>query len=168
MPRPKNKTQLLELSNSNFKKMLELVDSFGEEEIINGKLPFEDRDKNIRDILAHLHHWHLMMQEWYEVGMSGVKPDMPAKGYTWKTVPDLNYEIWKQYQSFSYSQVDKLLKESFSDIQELINSHSDDELFEKKRYKWTGTTSLGSYLVSATSSHYVWAMKKLKKYKKTL
>lgn len=168
MPRPKNKNELLELSNANFTKMLELVESFGEEEIINGKLPFEDRDKNIRDILAHLHHWHLMMKEWFVVGMSGVKPDMPATGYTWKTVPELNHEIWKKYQEVSYTKVNKMLKESFLEIQELINSLSNDELFEKKRYKWTGTTSVGSYLVSATSSHYDWAMKKLKKYKKAL
>ncbi|MGB6327650.1 MAG: hypothetical protein WBF48_01875 [Halarcobacter sp.] len=28
MPRPKNKDELLELSNSNFNKMLELIESF--------------------------------------------------------------------------------------------------------------------------------------------
>ena len=168
MPRPKNKGELLELSKTNFTKMLDLVDSFDEEEIINGKLPFEDRDKNIKDILAHLHHWHLMAQEWYVVGMSGVKPNMPATGYTWKTVPDLNLEIWKKYQTVSYSEVYEMLQKSFLEIQKLINSHSDEELFEKKRYKWTGTTSLGSYLISATSSHYDWAMKKLKKYKREL
>lgn len=45
-----------------------------------------------------------------------------------------------------------MIKKSFLEIQELINQHNDDELFEKKKYKWTGTTSLGSYLISATSS----------------
>lgn len=168
MPRPKNKDELIELSNINFNKILELVNSFDEEEILNGKIPFEDRDKNIRDILAHLHHWHLMMLEWYKIGMSGVKPSMPAKGYTWKTVPELNQEIWKKYQIFKYAQINKMLKESFLEVQELINKHSSAELFEKKKYKWTGTTSLGSYLISSTSSHYDWAMKKLKKYKKAL
>ncbi len=38
MPRPKNKAELLELSNSNFNKMLELIESFGQEEIIKGKI----------------------------------------------------------------------------------------------------------------------------------
>lgn len=168
MPRPKNKDELLELSNSNFNKMFELIESFDKEEIINGKIPFEDRDKNIRDILAHLHQWHLMMIEWYKVGMSGEKPNMPSKGYTWKTLPDLNQEIWKKYQTTSYEESLKMIKKSFSDIQILINKHNDNELFEKKKYKWTGTTSLGSYLISATSSHYDWAMKKLRKYKKAL
>jgi len=168
MPRPKNKDELLELSNSNFNKMLELINTFDKEEIINGKIPFEDRDKNIRDILAHLHHWHLMMLEWYTVGMSGEKPDIPAKGYTFKTVPQLNKVIWEKYQTTSYDDVVKMIKKSFLQVQAVINEKSNDELFEKKRYKWTGTTSLGSYLISATSSHYDWAMKKLRKYKKAL
>ncbi|WP_294964694.1 ClbS/DfsB family four-helix bundle protein [Sulfurimonas sp.] len=168
MLRPKNKDELLEFSNTNFNKMFELIESFGENEVKNGKIPFEDRDKNIRDILAHLHHWHLMVLKWYKVGMSGEKPDMPASGYTWKTVPELNQVIWEKYQTFSYDDINKLIKNSFLEVQKLINQHTNDELFQKKKYKWTGTTSIGSYLTSGTSSHYDWAMKKLKKYKKAI
>ncbi|MFC1239685.1 ClbS/DfsB family four-helix bundle protein [Treponema vincentii] len=40
---------------------------------------------------------------------------------------------------------------------------SNEELFTKKVFDWTGTTSLGSYCVSATSSHYDWATKDIKK-----
>jgi len=168
MPRPQTKEELLHLSNENFTKMFELINTFDKQEILTGKIPFEDRDKNIRDILAHLHHWHLMFLEWYKVGMSGDKPIMPAKGYTWKTTAELNKKIWKMYQEYSYEEIDKMLNKSFKDIQEIIQKHTNDELFEKKRYKWTGTTSIGSYLISATSSHYDWAMKKIRKYKKAL
>jgi hypothetical protein len=48
----------------------------------------------------------------------------------------------------------------------LIEKHTDEELFTKQKYKWTGTTSLGSYLVSATSSHYDWGIKQIKSLKK--
>ena len=43
---------------------------------------------------------------------------------------------------------------------------SNDELFTKGIYKWTRGTSLGSYFVSSTSSHYDWALKKLKAHQK--
>ena len=109
-----------------------------------------------------------MMLDWYEAGMSGQKPNIPAKGYTFKTTPALNQEIWKKYQTTNYEEIQKMIKKSFSDIQIVINKHTDNELFEKKKYKWTGSTSLGSYLISATSSHYDWAIKKLRKYKKAL
>jgi hypothetical protein len=48
----------------------------------------------------------------------------------------------------------------------IIQKHSDKELFTKKLYIWTGSTSMGSYFVSATSSHYDWLVKKLKKLRK--
>jgi len=60
----------------------------------------------------------------------------------------------------------KLLKKSHQDMLELIQKHSDDDLFTKKKYAWTGTTSLGAYLISATSSHYDWALKTIKPLKK--
>jgi hypothetical protein len=168
MPRPKTKDELINLSRENFEKLFALVDSFTDEQQRAIYIFDNDRDKNIRDILAHLHHWHLMMLEWYEVGMSGKKPDIPAKGYTFRDTKKLNAEIWKMYQETDYETTRELLKSSFEKLQEIIKNHSDEELFEKKRFKWTGTTSMGSYLVSATSSHYDWAMKHLRKFERSL
>jgi len=165
MPRPKNKTELIDLSNANYQKLLHFIDQFSTEEQ-NADFPEGTMNRNIRDILAHLHHWHLMMSEWYEIGMQDKKPAMPAEGYTWNTVPALNKKIWEMYNSKDLDQVKSLLQKSFETIQKIIEKHSDEELFEKKRYKWTGSTSLGSYLVSATSSHYDWAFKFIKKAKK--
>ncbi|MEM6841201.1 MAG: ClbS/DfsB family four-helix bundle protein [Bacteroidota bacterium] len=143
MSRPKTKPELLDLSQKNIDKLNCYVDSFSLEEQ-QAEFPEGTMNRNIRDVLAHLHHWHLMILDWYKVGIQGEKPDIPAKGYTWKTVPELNRKIWEKYKK----------------------EHSNEELFEKKRYKWTGSTSLGSYLISATSSHYDWAYKLIKKAKK--
>jgi hypothetical protein len=46
-------------------------------------------------------------------------------------------------------------------------SFTNDELFARKSFAWTGTSTLGAYCVSATSSHYEWAIKKLKMHIKT-
>lgn len=165
MSRPQNKTQLLELSQENFQNLNNYIDSFSIEEQ-NRDFPEGTMNRNIRDVIAHLHHWHIMFLDWYEKGMSGKKPDMPAKGYTWKTTPELNKEIWVLYQTHSLVSVRKLFQESFDKIQLIITHHSNEELFEKKKFSWTGSTSLGSYLVSATSSHYDWALKLIKKVKK--
>lgn len=162
MPKPKSKEELTELSQRNYQILMDLVDSYSpedaEKEFPPGKL-----NRNIRDVLSHLHEWHLMMLAWYELGMKGEKPEMPAKGYTWKTLPDLNFKIWKKYQNEELQTVKNQLKGSFEKVQKLIANHSDQELFEKKKYNWTGSTSLGAYLISNTSSHYDWAIKKIKK-----
>lgn len=56
-----------------------------------------------------------------------------------------------------------LLKNPYTEIQQIIEKHINEELFEKKKYKWTGTASLGTYLIFATSSHYDWEIKIIKK-----
>lgn len=165
MPRPKTKDELLELSQKNYSKLLDFI----------GELPKNEQEKefpkgylnrNIKDVLAHLHHWHLMFLDWYRVGMSGKKPDMPAKGHTWKTLPDLNREIWKRYKDISLEEAKEILETSFDSVQKVIEKYSEEDLFTKKRYKWTGSTSLASYLISTTSSHYDWGYKLIKKCRK--
>jgi Uncharacterized conserved protein len=167
MARPTDKESLLAQSSANFEKLTAMVDGFTPEQLA-GAFPFEDRDKNVRDVLVHLHEWHLMMQSWYAVGMSGQKPAIPGEGYTWLTLPALNLEIWKKWQGTSLEEARALLAASHGDVMALIAGHSDEELFTKKLYKWTGTTSLGAYFISATASHYDWAMKKLKMYQKAM
>ncbi|WP_103071749.1 ClbS/DfsB family four-helix bundle protein [Aquimarina sediminis] len=162
MPRPKSKEELVELSQKNYDKLLELVASYSKEEI-EKEFPPGTLNRNIKDVLAHLHKWHLMMLDWYTIGMAGKKPDMPAKGYTWKTLPELNRKIQEEYQDMQIDKARELLDCSYLDIQKLIQKHTNEELFEKKRYKWTGSTSLGAYLISNTSSHYDWAFKLIKK-----
>lgn len=162
MPRPTNKDQLLQASELNFKKLFTQIDSLDSEQQ-ESEFPAGTLNRNIRDVLAHLHHWHLMMLEWYAVGMSGEKPIMPAPGFTWKTVPDLNRNIQEQYRNSPLEEVRNKLEHSHQQIQNLIEKHSNTELFEKKHYPWTGSTSLGAYLISASSSHYDWALKLLKR-----
>lgn len=167
MARPTTKDELLALSDKNYNKLNDLIESVPKEkQEIN--FPFEDRDKNIRDVLAHLHEWHLMMEKWYTTGMKGETPVIPAKGYTWKTLPDLNAVIWEKYQNVSLADIKKDLDESHKKITALIKSHSNEELFTKSLYPWTKTTSLGSYFISNTSSHYDWAFKKIRKFTKSL
>ncbi|MBD3223820.1 MAG: ClbS/DfsB family four-helix bundle protein [Caldithrix sp.] len=165
MAKPKTKNELINASQENYSELITLVDSFTEEEI-KTEFPKETLNRNIRDVLTHLHHWHLMFLNWYKVGMKNEKPDMPAKGYSWKETPQLNKQIWENYQSVEFGEARKMLEESFSEIQQIIKKHTNKELFEKKRYKWTGSTSLGAYIIANTSSHYKWAYTLIKKAKR--
>ena len=55
-----------------------------------------------------------------------------------------------------------MFNKSHKKILKLIETFSNEELFLRGIYKWVGGSTLGSYFVSTTSSHYEWAMKKLK------
>lgn len=95
--------------------------------------------------------------------MRGEKPKIPKEGYTFSDTPKLNREIWEQCQGVSLTEIRSLFETTHNKVFQLIQKHTDEELFTKKKYHWTGSTSLGSYLVSATSSHYDWALKLIRK-----
>jgi len=167
MARPTTKDELIVAANGNFKKLWDMIGSMSGEKQ-SATFNFEDRDKNLRDVLIHLYEWHQMLKVWYDEGtLRGGMPDVPGKGYTWKTLPDLNMKIWERYQNIPLEDAKTMLKESHATMISLIESHTNDELFSRGLYKWTKSTTLGAYFVSATSSHYDWAMKKIKKHIKT-
>jgi hypothetical protein len=168
MPRPTNKKELLELAEINFDKLLDFIDAIPDDikNAVYKNDELNDRDKTVSDVICHLHEWHLMMENWYKIGMSGKKPAIPAEGVTWQTLPVLNHRIYDKYKGTELNKAITMFKKSYSDVMALIEKHSDDELFTKKKYQWTGTTSLGAYLISATSSHYDWALKTIKLLKK--
>jgi len=164
MARATNKADLTKAAESRFRKLWELVGSMSTEEQEAGFL-FEDRDKNIRDVLIHLYEWHRMMAAWHRIGtLEGGRPEVPGRGYTWRTLPDLNREIWRKYQNVSLGEAKTKLKASHKKILALIESRTDEELFSKGVYQWTRGSTLGSYFVSSTASHYDWAMRAIKKH----
>jgi hypothetical protein len=165
MPRPTTRADLIDAAESGFAKLDSLVDSFTPEQL-DAEFPFEDRDRRVRDVIVHLSAWHRMMLRWYAEGMAGDKPAIPAAGYTWQTIPELNAVIWEDGQSVGLAEARAELERTHAEVFALIKAHDNAELFTKQRYPWTGSTSLGAYLISATSSHYDWAMKKLRKAKR--
>ena len=168
MPRPTNKKDLLELAEINLNSLLDFIDGLPDK-IKNGIYKndeLNDRDKTIADVICHLHEWHLMFLRWYTDGMAGKKPEILAPGYTMKDIVALNHVIYEKYKGTELKKAITMFKKSYKDVIAVVEKHNDDELFTKQKYKWTGTTSLGSYLISATSSHYDWGLKTIKPLKK--
>ena len=79
----------------------------------------------------------------------------------------MNVEFWKKHQSTPLKEAKTKLKESHKDVIALIETFSNEQLFAKGVFDWTGTSTLGAYCVSATASHYDWAIKKIKVHIKT-
>lgn len=167
MARPTTKNQLIEAANDNFSKLFILIKSMSVEDQ-EKEFAFEDRDRNIRDVLVHLYEWHQLLLNWIKSNQSGQKVNFLPEPYNWKTYPKMNVEFWEKHQQTTLNEAVDLLQKSHIDSIDIIDTFSDEELFTNKYFPWTGTTSLGSYCVSATSSHYDWAIKKIKKHKKTI
>lgn len=175
MSRPQTKIDLLEAATSNYEKLLELIDSMTEIER-NTEFDFSKdekkkeahwkRDKNLRDVLIHLHEWHNLMFDWVENNTSGNSRPFLMEGYNWKTYGDMNIVFWKRNQGLATEEAMEQFKESHERIMQKITEMSSEELFQKNAYDWVGGSTIGSYFISVTSSHYDWAMKKIKAHRK--
>lgn len=177
MPRPATKVDLITAANERFDKMWMLIDNMTEAEL---GIPFNfrdnpkdkeahwNRDKNLRDILVHLYEWHQLLLSWIISNQKGNHIPFLPEPYNWKTYGNMNMRFWERHQSTPYADAKKILLQSHKEVLALIEDFSQEELFEKQHFKWSGTSSIGSYCVSATCSHYDWAIKKIKRQIKTL
>lgn len=176
MARPTTKKDLIQIGNEKYQTLIDLINSIPEKnrtdvfefDIQNEKEAHWKRDKNIRDVLIHLHEWHNLLLKWVDSNQKGIKKQFLQEGYNWKTYGAMNVELWEKHQNTPYEKSLNLLNESHIQVMKLAESFSNDELFSKGTFDWVGGSTLGSYFVSSTSSHYDWAMKKLKKHKKSI
>lgn len=176
MARPTTKDDLITAGNQSFQKLLELINSIPENDI-DGEFDFDienskeahwARDKNIRDVLIHIYEWQLLLLDWVDNNQSNIEKQFLKEGYNWKTYGAMNIEFWELHQSTPFETSLTQLKNSHEQVMKLAETFSNEQLFSKGAYKWVGGSTLGSYFVSVTTSHYEWAMKKLRKYKKSL
>lgn len=174
---PTTKPDLLDAASDRFEKLFSLIASMTDSQRTAtfdlGSLPGRTeahwgRDRNLRDVLVHLHEWHRLLLGWVEANQRGeARPFLPEP-YTWKTYGQMNVALWREHRSTALEEAEVLLRSSHEEVVALIARFTDEELLEKKRFPWTGTTSLGSYCVSVTSSHYEWAITKIRTYLRTV
>lgn len=173
MGRPTTKADLIETANTNYQELNAFILSLTEKELTT---PFEfgqekkeahwQRDKNLRDILVHLYEWHQLLLHWVRSNQEGKNQSFLPKPYNWKNYGELNVVFWKKHQDTDLEEAKGLLRQSHQEVMELAETFSNEELFAKGVFPWVGSSTLGSYFVSNTGSHYNWAIKKLKAHRK--
>ncbi len=163
MPRPTSKKQLLEQADTNYTKLQAELDLIPQDDMLDSGVVDA---WSVKDVLAHLYEWQQMMSSWYEIGKAGDDPQTPSPDYTWQQIPDLNQQIYETYRDIALDDIVAKFEASHLAMMALIEGIDNEELFTPKIYKWTKSTTLGSYLTSATSSHYDWATKHIRRWRK--
>ncbi len=175
MGRPTTKTDLLNAATESYEKLESVINALTQAELVT---PFDfssdvkkkeahwNRDKNLRDILIHLYEWHQLLLNWIKANQSGETTAFIPGPYNWKTYGQMNVAFYLKHQATSLDEAKCLLQQSHQEVIASAKTFSDEELFTKGVFSWVGGSTLGSYFVSTTSSHYEWAVKKLKAHKK--
>lgn len=177
MPRPLTKADLILAAGTNYITLMELIDSLTQKEL-NTEFDFSKdekkkeahwkRDKNMRDVILHLYEWHNLMLKWVESNKRGLRQPFLMEGYNWKTYGDMNVVFFERNQQVTLEVALEKLKESHQAIMSKIEEMSNYELFQKNCFDWVGGSTLASYYISVTSSHYDWAIKKIKAHRKNV
>ena len=165
MPRPTTKEQLLVQSQRTMDELMAVVESLSTVQL---EMAGTCGEWSVKDILSHLHAWHELFFTWYRVGMAGGKPAIPAPGFSFKDTPALNEKLYRENQDLDCTEVMASLAQSHRQVIALVANHTEDELFTRQYYPWTGTTTLGAYFIGSMSSHYEWAGGLTKKWRREL
>ncbi|MEW6093196.1 MAG: ClbS/DfsB family four-helix bundle protein [Chloroflexota bacterium] len=160
MPRPTSKTDLLTAIDQERGALEAILEALTPEQMVE---PGVVGEWSVKDVLAHLVEWEQMVLEWYRAGLRGDIPEMPAPGYKWNQTPQLNQMIYKKHHDRPLDKVMEEFHASHREILGVIQDLSNEELFTAGRYAWTQKNTMGTYFVSATSGHYLWARKEIRK-----
>lgn len=119
---------------------------------------------SIHDLLAHLTAWEQMFFRWYNDGLQGKRPVIPAPGYKYHQIPLLNRDIQKRNRHRSTRSVWEDFDTSYSSIRTLAEQLTEPQLLRPGSFAWTGKYPLTTYLGPNTCSHYRFAIKVLKRW----
>ena len=160
MPRPTSKADLLAAIDQERGALEATLETLTPRQMVE---PGVVGEWSVKDVLAHLVEWQQMVLGWYRAGLRGEIPEMPAPGYKWNQMPQLNQMIYEKHRDSPLGEVMEQFHASHRETVGVIQELSDEELFTARRYGWTQGNTMGTYFVSTTSSHYLWARKEARK-----
>ena len=158
MAKPKTKAELIEAATTNYENLLEMIANRTEEEK-SREYDFSGDDKKKEA------HWKRDRNWLKNRDDEQNRPFLP-EGYNWRTYGAMNVEFYERNQDVSEEEALARFKASHQQAMRVLETFSDEELFTKSFYPWVGGSSIGGYFISNTSSHYAWAIKKMKAHKK--
>lgn len=150
-------TQLAAQAEAGLTALLETADAYGEE-----SLGETWHHRRVADVLAHLFAWHMLFEGWVSQARAGSVPALPAEGYTWDTLEDLNRNLYEQHRADSYPTVRASLVASHQAMINTVADCTQEELTEPDAFPWLGGGTLGDIAHECLGAHYEWACSVLK------
>lgn len=160
MPRSTTKTQLLAEIVAERLALEKLIAPLSPTQMTQAGILGE---WSVKDVLAHLMEWEQMFLSWYAAGLAGKTPAIPAEGFNWRQLPQLNQRIFEKYASAALEDVLSQAENSYGQMLTLIQDLPEVDLFTPGRFPWTGEHPLVSFIIPNTSSHYRWARNGIRK-----
>ncbi len=160
MLRPKTKDELIKMSQEGFRIIQQMIEELPARERVK-TYHTKERDKNLRDILFHLHAWHRLLLKWFQIDAEGGHPVLPELGYTWDHLDELNREFWLEGQQHPFMDALELFENSHHTCMEFIQSLSEEAILTPHAFKFSKNPVMG-LLDGCMADHYHWAIEQIK------
>jgi hypothetical protein len=163
---PTNKEELQKAIISNYTKLKkELLTIPFEKTSIN---ELEGHSKgtlmSINNLISYLVGWGELVIKWNEKKDNNESVDFPETGYKWNELGKLAQKFYEDFKDDDFNSLIIKLDKTVETILLLIENKSNKELYEVTWYeKWT----LGRMIQFNTSSAYLNAKNRIRKWKKT-
>ena len=116
------------------------------------------------DLVAYLVGWNEQVLTWHDRRDRGLPDEFPAPGIAWNDLGTLAQRYYAQYADESWEQLRARLHDAKHRIVELIERHSDDELYGAP---WYGKWTMGRMISFNTSSPYANARRRIRAWLRT-
>ncbi|MBM7503192.1 ClbS/DfsB family four-helix bundle protein [Agromyces aurantiacus] len=121
------------------------------------------RDRDVVDVLNHLHAWHMLLLGWLEADAAGRAPAYPADGYTWRDLDRLNRDLRDRYRGDGeLAAARERLRASHDAALARIDALDDRAIFDEGK-AWLGGATLAEPVHECLGGHYAWAIGALEK-----
>jgi hypothetical protein len=142
MIRANNKKELVEYYQKYFQEILDYVENLPDEikNTIFTNDELNERDKTVSDVICHLHEWHIMLGNWYKIGMKGKIPEMPMEGYNWRELTKVNEIIYTKYKGTEIKDAIKMFEKSHNKMMKILNYKNCFKLANARWLFWNPVT----------------------------
>lgn len=174
MATPTTKQELLTAMNEGYAKLNAQIDKMSPEtraaEFTFTTDPKKcgvrwQNDRCLRDLLAHLYEWQVLMRVFVQNIREGHQKDYLPDEYR-KCYHEMDKMLVEKHQKTTLDEAKRLLEETHNEMLSLADSFTDEELFTKGYYKCIYTTDMAAYFASVTTGPYSQAVKLLKTHQK--
>ena len=121
---------------------------------------------SVKDVLAHLAAWEKLFLAWYQAGLQGSDPVTLPVGMGKRAIDALNQQIYTQNQGRGLQEVLAEFQASYRQILAVIEGIPESDMFDRRRFNWTGELALVDYIAGNTCNHYAWARLQISKWLK--
>lgn len=174
MPQANNKQDLKVFAIEGYTALLDTITQASISALETNFIPKEnskcctfEQGENLRDLLVHIYEWQMLQIAFVNNIRQGCPKDFIPEPYR-KNYKEMDQANWEKHRSTSLQQAMELLQQSHNEVIALIDTFSEDELFGKKVFKVTYTTTMAAYFSSVTITPYAQSLKRLKTHLRSL